>query len=182
MRRFTGAFVTLLAVSFVLASPATGHVASRPCSKLFSLVQFDRAAQATYRGTRTPSVGSYGRLWRYARCQRPPSSMTSARGRWRVYLHAWEGRRHAPPPLPYGEWAIPAAIVMCESRGENLSPNGAGASGYYQIIPSTWSAYGGAGSDAYLAAKPEQDMVASRIWDGGRGASQWVCAGIVGDG
>ena len=38
----------------------------------------------------------------------------------------------------------------------------------------------GSGPAAYLASKGEQDAVASRIWDGGRGASNWVCAGIVG--
>ena len=80
----------------------------------------------------------------------------------------------------YGPWAIPAAIVMCESGGQNLPPNSAGASGYYQIIPSTWKLYGGNGPAAYLAPKSEQDAVASRIWNGGAGASAWVCAGLVG--
>jgi septal ring factor EnvC (AmiA/AmiB activator) len=81
---------------------------------------------------------------------------------------------------PSGGWAIPYAIVLCESGGQNLPPNSAGASGYYQIIPSTWSGYGGTGPAAYLASKAEQDAVASRIWNGGAGASAWVCAGIVG--
>jgi peptidoglycan hydrolase CwlO-like protein len=83
-------------------------------------------------------------------------------------------------PTSYGPWAIPAAIVMCESGGQNLPPNSAGASGYYQIIPSTWTGYGGTGPAAYLAPKSEQDAVASRIWNGGAGASAWVCASIVG--
>ncbi len=81
---------------------------------------------------------------------------------------------------PNGGWAIPYAIVLCESGGQNLPPNSAGASGYYQIIPSTWSSFGGTGPAAYLASKAEQDAVASRIWNGGAGASNWVCAGIVG--
>lgn len=80
----------------------------------------------------------------------------------------------------YGEWAIPASIVMCESGGQNLPPNSAGASGYYQIIPSTWAGFGGTGPAAYLASKQEQDAVAARIWRGGAGAQDWVCAGIVG--
>jgi septal ring factor EnvC (AmiA/AmiB activator) len=92
----------------------------------------------------------------------------------------------APPPSssnplgPTGGWAIPYAIVLCESGGQNLPPNSAGASGYYQIIPSTWKLFGGSGPAAYLASKAEQDAVASRIWRGGAGASNWVCAGIVG--
>ncbi len=81
---------------------------------------------------------------------------------------------------PSGGWAIPYAIVLCESGGQNLPPNSAGSAGYYQILPSTWKLYGGSGPAAYLAGKAEQDAVASRIWAGGSGASQWVCAGIVG--
>jgi septal ring factor EnvC (AmiA/AmiB activator) len=79
-----------------------------------------------------------------------------------------------------GGWAIPYAIVLCESGGQNLTPNSAGASGYYQILPATWKLFGGTGPAAYLASKSEQDAVASRIWNGGAGASNWVCAGIVG--
>jgi septal ring factor EnvC (AmiA/AmiB activator) len=82
--------------------------------------------------------------------------------------------------IPTGGWAIPYAIVLCESGGQNLPPNSAGASGYYQIIPATWRSFGGTGPAAYLASKAEQDAVASRIWNGGAGASNWVCAGIVG--
>jgi septal ring factor EnvC (AmiA/AmiB activator) len=81
---------------------------------------------------------------------------------------------------PSGGWAIPYPIVLCESGGQNLSPNSAGASGYYQIMPATWKLFGGTGPAAYLASKSEQDAVASRIWAGGSGAHNWVCAGIVG--
>jgi peptidoglycan hydrolase CwlO-like protein len=81
---------------------------------------------------------------------------------------------------PGGPWAIPWAIVQCESGGVNHPPNWAGASGYYQIIPSTWSGFGGQGPAAYLASKGEQDRVATLIWDNGRGARNWDCAYIVG--
>src|SRR5579875_3350116 len=79
-----------------------------------------------------------------------------------------------------GGWAIPYAVVLCESGGQDLTPNSAGASGYYQILPSTWKEYGGTGPAAYLASKAEQDAVASRIWAGGSGASAWVCAQKLG--
>jgi septal ring factor EnvC (AmiA/AmiB activator) len=95
------------------------------------------------------------------------------------------GSSGGPTPVgptygPSGGWAIPYAIVLCESGGQNLTPNYAGASGYYQIMPATWKLFGGTGPAAYLASKAEQDAVASRIWNGGAGASNWVCAGIVG--
>jgi peptidoglycan hydrolase CwlO-like protein len=76
-------------------------------------------------------------------------------------------------------WAIPWAIVDCESGGQNFPPNSAGASGYYQIIPTTWKEYGGTGPAAYLTSKAEQSAVAKRIWDGS-GPGAWDCASIVG--
>ncbi len=81
---------------------------------------------------------------------------------------------------PSGGWAIPYPIVLCESGGQDLPPNSAGASGYYQIIPSTWREFGGTGRAAYLVPKAEQDAVATRIWNNGAGASNWACAAIVG--
>jgi peptidoglycan hydrolase CwlO-like protein len=80
---------------------------------------------------------------------------------------------------PGGPWAIPWPIVQCESGGQNLPPNSAGASGYYQILPATWRLYGGSGPAAWKASKAEQDRVAAKIWNGGRGRDAWVCAGLV---
>lgn len=78
-----------------------------------------------------------------------------------------------------GNWTIPYSVVQCESGGQDLTPNGAGASGYYQFMPGTWDGYGGYGQ-AYQAPKSLQDQRAAQIWNGGAGASNWVCAGIVG--
>ena len=78
-----------------------------------------------------------------------------------------------------GPWAIPWTIVQCESGGQNLPPNGAGASGYYQMLPSTWRGLGGSTPHAYQASKSEQDALAARLWAGGGGAHSWVCAGLV---
>ena len=78
-----------------------------------------------------------------------------------------------------GSWTIPSQVVQCESGGQDLTPNGAGASGYYQFMPGTWNHYGGY-SQAYQAPKSLQDQRAAQIWNGGAGASNWVCAGMVG--
>jgi hypothetical protein len=125
------------------------------------------------------------------------SQLASARSRQSELAHelsvveaqqqAAAQQQSAGGPVPYGGsgagsggWAIPYAIVLCESGGQNLTPNSAGASGYYQIIPSTWRGAGGTGPAAYLAPKSEQDRIASILWNNGAGASNWVCAGIVG--
>jgi hypothetical protein len=81
---------------------------------------------------------------------------------------------------PGGPWAIPWVIVQCESGGQNLPPNWATASGYYQFITSTWKGLGGSTPHAYQASKAEQDRLAARLWDGGRGAANWDCAALVG--
>ena len=75
-----------------------------------------------------------------------------------------------------GPFSIPTYIVMCESGGNYGAVNpSSGAGGAYQILPSTWDLYGGAG-DPEDASKDQQDQVAAQIWaDSGPGA--WVCAG-----
>jgi len=78
-----------------------------------------------------------------------------------------------------GPWAIPWPIVQCESGGQNLPPNSAGASGYYQMLPSTWAGLGGSTPHAYQASKAEQDRLAAKLWAGGAGAHNWVCASLV---
>ncbi len=138
------------------ASRAKGQQLQAEISKL----QAQQAAAAQAAASAASTSGSSGSSFSSGSSSSPTSS--------------------GPALGPSGGWAIPYAIVLCESGGQNLPPNSAGASGYYQILPSTWTQYGGTGPAAYLASKAEQDAVASRIWDGGRGASAWVCAGIVG--
>jgi septal ring factor EnvC (AmiA/AmiB activator) len=87
--------------------------------------------------------------------------------------------QQARAAAPGGPWAIPWPIVQCESGGQNLPPNSAGASGYYQMLPSTWKGLGGSTPHAYEAPKAEQDRLAATLWAGGAGARNWVCAGMV---
>jgi len=118
---------------------------------------------------------------RIARIRAQQAAAAAAAAAARQAAQAPSGSPSAPAALgPTGGWAIPYAIVLCESGGQNLPPNSAGASGYYQILPATWRLFGGSGPAAYLTSKAEQDAVAARIWNGGAGASDWVCSGIVG--
>jgi septal ring factor EnvC (AmiA/AmiB activator) len=74
-----------------------------------------------------------------------------------------------------GPYSIPTYIVMCESGGNYSALNpSSGAGGAYQIIPSTWEAYGGKGAP-HEASKAEQDRIAAEIW-ADSGPSAWVCA------
>jgi septal ring factor EnvC (AmiA/AmiB activator) len=74
-----------------------------------------------------------------------------------------------------GPYAIPTYIVMCESGGNYRAYNpSSGAGGAYQIIPSTWRAYGGRGL-AHQASKAEQDRIARLIWEND-GPNAWSCA------
>jgi peptidoglycan hydrolase CwlO-like protein len=74
-----------------------------------------------------------------------------------------------------GDWAIPQAIVMCESGGNFNAVNpSSGAGGAYQILPSTWQLYGGSGSPQD-ASPSQQSQIASQIW-ADSGPSAWACA------
>lgn len=74
-----------------------------------------------------------------------------------------------------GGYTIPSYIVRCESGGDYHAVNpSSGAGGAYQILPSTWHAYGGSGAPQD-ASPQEQGRIASRIYSQG-GASQWSCS------
>lgn len=68
--------------------------------------------------------------------------------------------------------ALLARIKFCESSNNYRAYNPSGASGAYQIIPSTWAGYGGY-SEAYLAPPGIQDAKALIIFNSS-GTSPWV--------
>jgi peptidoglycan hydrolase-like protein with peptidoglycan-binding domain len=71
-------------------------------------------------------------------------------------------------------YAIPASIVMCESGGNWSAVNPTtGAGGAYQIMPSTWAAYGGTGLPQN-ATPAEQSAIAAKIW-AASGPGAWSC-------
>src|SRR5262249_42891336 len=80
----------------------------------------------------------------------------------------------AAPAYLGGPSAIPSYIVTCESGGNYGAYNASsGAGGAYQILPSTWRAYGGEGLPQN-APKAEQDRIAGEIWQDS-GPSAWAC-------
>ncbi len=85
------------------------------------------------------------------------------------------GSSTGSPAYLGGPYSIPTYIVMCESGGNYhaLNPS-SGAGGAYQILPSTWAAYGGHGAPQD-APKAEQDRIAAEIWRDS-GPSAWSCA------
>jgi septal ring factor EnvC (AmiA/AmiB activator) len=102
-------------------------------------------------------------------------------GHWVSDIEAAEAASRVAAEETVGRWlggpySIPTYIVMCESGGNYGALNpGSGAGGAYQILPSTWSLYGGRGAPQD-ASKEEQDRIAAEIWaDSGPGA--WVCGG-----
>jgi peptidoglycan hydrolase-like protein with peptidoglycan-binding domain len=73
-----------------------------------------------------------------------------------------------------GGYSIPSSIVSCESGGNYSAVNpSSGAGGAYQILPSTWAAYGGQGLPQD-ASPAEQGAIAAKIY-ASQGASAWSC-------
>lgn len=125
------------------------------------------------------------------RCAVNRKARAKMRDRWRADKRAYnehreskyQQRRERRALTPYvcgshGRFALPCAIVECESGYDIRARNAEStAGGYGQAIDSTWFAYGGrdwGGSHpAAEAPKAEQDRVFAAIWDGGSGASHW---------
>ena len=90
-------------------------------------------------------------------------------------LEEEQAAQASAPLYAGGPYAIPTYIVVCESGGNYRALNRSTmAGGAYQIIPSTWHAYGGTGY-AHQAPKAEQDRIAAAIWSDS-GPSAWSCA------
>ena len=69
-------------------------------------------------------------------------------------------------------WAIPWYVVACESGGDWGARNASsGASGPYQMLPSTYSSV----CRSCDWSKLDQHYAAGRVWDRS-GGSEWVCA------
>jgi peptidoglycan hydrolase CwlO-like protein len=106
------------------------------------------------------------------------SSLSDANGQVEQLEQELAAQQQATSGTPAylgGPYAIPTYIVMCESGGNYHALNeSSGAGGAYQILPSTWRAYGGQGAPQD-APKSEQDRIAAEIWRDS-GPSAWACA------
>ena len=123
------------------------------------------------------------RAARYARAraaqQAALSTLRSRMAGWQSQLDALQ-RATGGPAGSVDQWfdgfAIPKAIVMCESGGNYgaLNPS-SGAGGAYQFLPETYKGLGGQAEAPHLAPKEEQDRLAAKLWADGRGRGNWEC-------
>lgn len=98
-------------------------------------------------------------------------SMTCVK-RVRAKRDARDTRRLTPYRCRTGRFAVPCYIIRCESRGSWTAYNRSGAAGPYQIMPMhgrPWPAH-------TQRARLAHHRIAARLWRGGAGASNWVCA------
>lgn len=114
-----------------------------------------------------------------ARCSRDPKLVRShiAKARAQYRKDAEAARSDCIPGVTVyayagGCWAIPGYIVACESGGSWSAYNPSGAAGPYQIMPE----WGRPWPIDSVEDKREHHRIAARIWNGGAGASNWVCA------
>src|SRR4051794_39328948 len=85
------------------------------------------------------------------------------------------GSSAGAPAYLGGPYAIPTYIVMCESGGNYhaLNPS-SGAGGAYQILPSTWAAYGGGGEPPNTPKAAQDPNAAANLRESR--PSAWSCA------
>jgi hypothetical protein len=89
-------------------------------------------------------------------------------------IHHWHPAPVSTAEISSGGWAIPPAIVECESGFTNEAARAdTGAAGYYQIEPGTWSEWHGSPPDnASEHSKAEQGVVAKYGYEH-EGTSPW---------
>ncbi len=200
--RFSRAFAfagcslaTTAAVSGLAANPAAGSMLSaKPAfasnrdaapvrsPELLTSGERGAAVKQLQRALHVAANGVFGTATQRAlvRFQRshglPADGVAGPATRRALHLHVRVVRSQSSGPASTGTggYSIPASIVMCESGGDYRAVNAStGAGGAYQILPSTWAAYGGTGLPQD-ASPAEQNAIAARIYARG-GASQWAC-------
>jgi hypothetical protein len=168
----------LLTVLIASGSPdarnvsAAGGSTPTPCSNVYTQAEHARYARAVFD---RPDLTrrSMKRVERMRRCQGSPKASVNAKRLTRRLRTRYRDRKVmlslTPYPGPNGtHWAIPWPIVACESGGSWRAYNPSGATGPYQLL----------GKGVSLSDPPiVHHRVAADLWDGGAGASHWVCKG-----
>lgn len=159
--------------------PAASTAQSVNCPRgLNTIADYRTYARAVYKRDKV-TITAHVRL-RYMRTCQHSAKAARAVSQLRKRFKAQRAERKLLDACtPYGEWAIPAYIVMRESGGSRTARNPSStAGGYYQFIDSTWYAYGGTryndSHPAAVAPAVEQHCVAHRAWAGGAGSGHWA--------
>ena len=156
------------------AAVSAAQVVDPRCPRgLHSVADYRGYASRVYRRD-TVSRDAHRRLAYMLKCQHSRWATRMAARYHARFKTAREHRQQSAACTPFGKWAIPPYIVMRESGGRNV-PEASGASdasGFYQILSSTWVGAGGPDLKgvrhvAMAFPKRVQDCVAHRLWNGG---------------
>ena len=146
-------------------------------------VQRVAAARDEIAGIRAAAAQRAASLARAQAAQRASlSTLRSRMAGWEAQVRELQQAMGTPgnPAGAVQQWfdgfAIPKAIVMCESGGNYgaLNPS-SGAGGAYQFLPETYKGLGGQAEAPHLAPKSEQDRLAAKLWADGQGRGNWEC-------
>ncbi len=146
-------------------------------------VQRVAAARDEIAGIRAAAAQRAAALARAQAAQRASlSTLRSRMAGWQQQVRELQAAMGTPGDAAgtVGQWfdgfAIPKAIVMCESGGDYgaLNPS-TGAGGAYQFLPETYKGLGGQAEAPHLAPKSEQDRLAAKLWADGQGRGNWEC-------
>lgn len=184
--------------ALVLVATAPTAVPNTNCSREYGGATYkpliDRAyALRKWRDSDPVTRSQARRIANHRRCARTDATLRWMKKSSRRHRHRFDDyraerlrrreERRAERPYDcgsYGRFAVPCYVVACESgfdfRARNASSTAGGA---YQVIDSTWRAYGGTSyADSHPAAvapKSEQHEVAARVLRG-QGMGAWECA------
>jgi hypothetical protein len=164
-----------------------------PCyGKSFTAKQFEPFASRVWSPKRwergAPKAKTIAAEHHWITCAAGPGHVKAIKRIWRKTREGYFDRRRLElwraKVTPYDcgggtRSAIKCSIMWCESGGSYTARNpSSSAGGKYQVLDTTWAAYGGrpyADSHPAAVAPPaEQDRIAAAIW-ADVGASAWVC-------
>lgn len=148
------------------------------CRRHYRMRRFARYTKARYaRRTRPLTAGQKLHVKHLALCLANRKKSRWAYAKKRKWRRQFRARLAYYRVAPYdcgsaGRFSIPCYVVACESHYSWSAYNASGAAGPYQIMPE-WGRPWPANT---RAARMAHHRIAARIWAGGSGAGNWVCA------